>query len=80
MRPAVHVHRPRPPVHARTLGPRPIIRAQRLNPFVRRVWLAPEAVRARACSYLRRSCSGWRPARFRGQPPHTANRHVGGQQ
>jgi hypothetical protein len=27
-----------------------------------------------------RSCSGWRPTRFRGQPPQTANRHVGGQQ
>jgi hypothetical protein len=27
-----------------------------------------------------RSCSGWRSAGFRGQPPHTANRHVGGQQ
>jgi hypothetical protein len=27
-----------------------------------------------------RSCSGWRPARFRGHPPQTANCHVGGQQ
>jgi hypothetical protein len=27
-----------------------------------------------------RSCSSWRPARFRGQPPQTTNRHVGGQQ
>jgi hypothetical protein len=25
-----------------------------------------------------RSCSGWRPARFRGHPPQTTNRHVGG--
>jgi hypothetical protein len=26
-----------------------------------------------------RSCSGWCPAYLRGQPPQTANRHVGGQ-
>jgi hypothetical protein len=74
VRPAVRAHRPRPPVRARTSGPHPnTVRAQRLDPFAPRLWLAPKAVRAR-------SCFGWRPARFRGQPPQTANRHVGGQQ
>jgi hypothetical protein len=45
---------PRPPVRARTSGPRPnSVRAQRLDPFTPRVWLVPEAVRARARSRLR---------------------------
>jgi hypothetical protein len=54
MRLAVRTHRPRPPVCARTSGPRPnSVRAQRLDPFARRVWLAPEAVRTHARSRLR---------------------------
>jgi hypothetical protein len=54
MRPAVRAHHLCPPVRARTSGPRPnSVRAQRLDPFARRVWLALEAVRAHARSRLR---------------------------
>jgi hypothetical protein len=73
---------PRPPIRARTSGPRPssiralVVRAQRLDPFMRRVWLAPEAVRAHARSCLRSQLFRLAPGRL----PWTANRHVGGQQ
>jgi hypothetical protein len=43
-----------PTVRTCTSGPRPnSVRAQRLDPFAGRVWLVPEAVRARARSRLR---------------------------
>jgi hypothetical protein len=81
VRPVVRTHRPRPPIHARTSRPRPnSIRAQRLNSFARRVWLMPKLFVPMPVPACTHSSSGSRPARFHGQPPQTANRHVGGQQ
>jgi hypothetical protein len=82
----VRVHHPRPPIRVRTSGPSPnSVRAllsvprdsTRLRALCGSRLKLSVPVPIPACA---RSYSGWCPARFRGQPPHTANRHVGGQQ
>ena len=86
IRPEIHAHCPRPPVHARTLSPRPN--------FVCALMSAPKDS-TRLCDVCgsrpklstpmpipayARSCFGWRLAHCRGQLLQTSNRHVSEQQ
>ena len=83
---AVRAHHPRPPVCACTSCPRLTSVPRDSTPW--RDVLARARSYPRWCPFLSapmpvpahtHSCSGWYPAHCRGQPPQTANRHIGGQ-